>query len=195
VVQRTPADWQQTLAALSPDQDASSLLEAFFEAERLSLRGAADFAPALAAFLEEYGSKATVEEALSLWTHIEPVEEVLDLFPGITVPVGLASNQQSHRAQYMRHQLNYNDRFHNLFLSCDLGFCKPDKEYFLAIISHLRMEPETLLFIDDHQSNVDAARASGLQAERFHVDEGIEILKGILKRYGTIGSRAHIAES
>lgn len=171
------------------------MLEAIFEAERPSLRGAADFAPALAAVLEKHGSEATVGEALFLWTHIEPVEEVLNLIPRITVPVCLASNQQSHRAHYMRHQLNYNDRFHHLFLSCDLGFCKPDKEYFLAIVRHLRMEPETLLFIDDHQSNVDAARASGLQAERFHVDEGIEILKGILERYGTIGSQAYTTES
>ena len=57
-----------------------------------------------------------------------------------------------------------------------------------AIVDHLGMASESLLFIDDHQSNVDAARESGLQAERFHVDEGFEKLKGVLEHYGTLDS-------
>lgn len=188
MVQRTPADWQSKLAALSPNQDSNALLEAIFAAERPSLRGSGDFANALNTVLKEFESKATLEEALSLWTHIEPVEEIFRLLPAVSVPVCLASNQQSHRAQYMRYKLNYEERFHHLFLSCDLGFCKPDREYFQAIVDHLGMASESLLFIDDHQSNVDAARESGLQAERFHVDEGFDKLKGVLEHYGALDS-------
>jgi len=186
VVQRTPADWQNRLAALSPNQDANALLEAIFAAERPSLRGAGDFANALAAVLKEFGSQAILEETLSLWTHIEPVEEVFRLLAAVSVPVCLASNQQSHRAQYMRRELNYEERFHHLFLSCDLGFCKPDRGYFQAIVDQLGVVSESLLFIDDHHGNVNAAREAGLQAERFHVDEGIEKLKGVLEDYGTL---------
>ena len=188
MVQRTPADWLKRLAALCPERDAETFLQAVFAAEQPSKQGIGDFAQALSNVLEEFESKATLEEALSLWTHIEPVEEVFRLLPAVSVPVCLASNQQSHRAQYMRRELNYEERFHHLFLSCDLGFCKPDRGYFQATIDHLGMASESLLFIDDHQSNVDAARASGLQAERFHVDEGIDKLKGVLEHYGTLDS-------
>lgn len=45
---------------------------------------------------------------------------------------------------------------------------KPDREVFEHVIDAIdrRSAPSSVLFVDDNQQNVDAARAAGLRAER-----------------------------
>ncbi|EFN54934.1 hypothetical protein CHLNCDRAFT_52708 [Chlorella variabilis] len=61
------------------------------------------------------------------------------------------------------------------FISCDgplkaretLGLRKPSPESFAAVVSHLQLPPERLLFVDDRQANVDGALAAGIPAVKF----------------------------
>jgi len=58
-------------------------------------------------------------------------------------------------------------RFDRLFFSCRLGVKKPQLEFYRRIASELGSPPAALLFIDDQQANVDAARTAGWSAERY----------------------------
>lgn len=51
--------------------------------------------------------------------------------------------------------------FDHLFLSQEMHMAKPNADIFLAVLSQLEAEPSECLFIDDAQTNVDAAQALG----------------------------------
>lgn len=50
------------------------------------------------------------------------------------------------------------------FLSYKTGYMKPDKEAFENVVTELACEPDEILYFDDSPSNVEAARACGIQA-------------------------------
>ena len=56
---------------------------------------------------------------------------------------------------------SYMDR---LFLSFQMGVMKPEPRIFLMMLDEAQLMPEETLFIDDGQSNVDAACRIGIQA-------------------------------
>lgn len=53
------------------------------------------------------------------------------------------------------------------FVSCRTGQRKPDAAAFLGPLQALGTQPDKCLFIDDRQTNCDAARALGLHTLRF----------------------------
>lgn len=67
----------------------------------------------------------------------------------------------------MSENLAYGALFNAELYSCSLGHAKPDREYFQSVLRVIDMPAESVLFIDDHSINVDAARAVGLQAAVF----------------------------
>lgn len=50
--------------------------------------------------------------------------------------------------------------------SCDIGHVKPDHAAYRELIAQSRRRPEHILFVDDRDENVAAARYCGLRAER-----------------------------
>ena len=56
--------------------------------------------------------------------------------------------------------------FDACFFSHEIGLVKPDREAFDHAVAGLASPAESILFLDDNQINVDAARAAGLRAER-----------------------------
>ena len=83
----------------------------------------------------------------------------------------LATNQQQHRAAYIRTSLGYDEWFDHLCISCELGVAKPSPLYFERIADMLSLSPSEMVFIDDHPGNVDAARSAGLSAETYVLTE------------------------
>lgn len=185
VVQRTAPGWREQIAALCGDpQRADDFVADVFAAEKPCLLGHRDFAQALGEVLQRWHSPATLAEALDVWTLIEPDTDMLARVAQLSLPVCLATNQQSLRARFMTESLGYREHFAALFYSCELGVSKPDPNYFHSIANRLALPAQQLLFIDDHAGNVAAARSAGLHAEQFHVDEGTTRLDTLLARYG-----------
>lgn len=56
------------------------------------------------------------------------------------------------------------DAFEHVFLSHQLGLVKPDSALFDRVVEATGHPPETILFLDDIESNVAAARAAGIDA-------------------------------
>lgn len=57
--------------------------------------------------------------------------------------------------------------FSQIFVANDLGISKKDSEGYLLISKVLKNKPEEILFIDDQQSNLEAAQQIGFQTIQF----------------------------
>ena len=59
--------------------------------------------------------------------------------------------------------LTMEDYFDEFFLSYKMGMSKPSEEIFIKVAEDLDINPNEALFIDDSQSNIDAASKLGFQ--------------------------------
>ena len=64
------------------------------------------------------------------------------------------------------------------------GRIVPAIAYFRAILKELDVRPSNVLFIDDHQANVDSAREAGLHATEFKLEAGPDQLIRTLGEFG-----------
>lgn len=70
--------------------------------------------------------------------------------------------------------------FDRRYLSYELGLAKPDATIFQHVVDDLGFEPDSILFLDDNQINVDGARAVGMRAELAKgVDAARDALVGV----------------
>ncbi len=55
------------------------------------------------------------------------------------------------------------DLFQKLFLSYEMGVCKPDSKIFELVITSANIRPEETLFIDDSEANIEIGKSMGFQ--------------------------------
>ena len=169
--------------------DLDAFKRAVFHAERSALVGEVDFAEALEPVLATWGASGGARRlAVEWWCSIEVDRALLALIGQLRQTglfCALASNQQRYRATYMEEGLSYSQVFDRSFYSYRLGLLKPDVRYFNAIAAELSCASEEVLFIDDTEANVAAARLAGFQAAQFvhprselAVAAMIELLRG-----------------
>ena len=83
-----------------------------------------------------------------------------------TRPASLTLNsQETNRADFMANQMGFAEIFDELFFSCHVGYQKPHHGFYEFIQSALHMSGEQILFWDDMEKNVFAARELGWNAE------------------------------
>jgi len=54
--------------------------------------------------------------------------------------------------------------FEPVFLSCEIGFAKPDEAVYEFVLEKLERKPDEVLFVDDREDNVAAAERLGIYA-------------------------------
>jgi putative hydrolase of the HAD superfamily len=87
----------------------------------------------------------------------------------------------------MHREMGYADLLDETFYSYELGVAKPDPGYFTAILERIGTpsgDVGGVLFVDDNAANVETARAVGLRAVHWHVDQGIDVLRAELAAHG-----------
>ncbi len=57
--------------------------------------------------------------------------------------------------------------FEHVFASCHLGVRKPDVGFYEALLKRIGRRPDEVLFVDDREGNVEAARRCGVRSHRF----------------------------
>jgi len=188
VLQRPAASLRAVLGGICGDPDrVDEFLSDIFDAEAACLTGRTEFTPLLAGVLERWKCDAPVSAALRALTLIEPDDAILALVQRVRsrgFRVGLATNQQPHRARYMLRELGYAEAFDHDFCSCHLGHAKPSETYFGEILKRLDSPPRAVLFLDDHDANVAAARAVGMCAETFELGAGPTGMLRLLHAHG-----------
>jgi putative hydrolase of the HAD superfamily len=187
VLQNHPGGW---IAAAEPyfGERALEFLEKSYAAELSTLSGQGDHLAILAATLAEFGVTVPVGDVYrAVWLSMEPAAASLAVVRALRrcgYGVHLGTNQERYRAAHMREVLGYDALFDVSCYSCELGAAKPDVAFFTEAARRIGAEPAAILFIDDNAQNVAAARVAGLTAERWCIDDGHDVLGGLLARHG-----------
>lgn len=134
--------------------------------------GQVDPVPVIGAVLAEWDWTHSTDTFLRQWLRFGTVPDpdavalVAKLRAG-GVTCALGTNQPELRSRYMHEELGYQDLFDQCFYSSRLGAAKPDPAFFEAVLAALGEEPHRVLFLDDHEPNVEAARGCGLHAHLY----------------------------
>lgn len=190
VVQRPSVWWRQAFARLLGTTDPPTVdvfVRDFDTAERSCLSVPAGFEDSLVSLLERWNCPGRLDEALRILTTIELYDDVIDAVQSLRrtgVSCHLATNQQAHRARHMSEVMAYRELFDREFYSCFVGAAKPDSAYFTTVLRDLELSGRVVLFLDDREENVAAARQAGLQAAVYDGADGIPSLRRVLSGFG-----------
>lgn len=172
VIQRPSADFRGACGELlgSSGEPLEAFMRELFAVEKPALTGKRDFVEDLMEVLGRHGAAERLNDALAIWTAIEVDTALASAISALRAQgllCCLATNQQPYRGRYMSETLGYAQLFDREFYSHTLGVAKPDLAYFHAVAEQLALPPGEILFIDDHEANVSAAREAGLLAAVF----------------------------
>lgn len=148
--------------------------------------GLSDLKQEVEPFLAKWGYRGTVEDCLQAWFEADStmnatVFDEVERLRARGIPCHVASTQERYRAAYLEGPMGLADRFDRLFFSCHLGVRKPQLEFYRQVTDELGTSPDTLLFFDDQQANVEAARSAGWSAELYTFGDD---LSSLLARHG-----------
>jgi putative hydrolase of the HAD superfamily len=180
VLQHRPGGWEHAFVDFVGPARAADLLAEMFEAEKPAVRGEADILDILANVLQRSGAATDAEIVFdTVWQRIEMPEQSHELLRQLRASglgVHLGTNQTLRRAAYMRRELGYDDLFDVSCYSGELRVAKPEAAYFRIAIDRIGAPAEDVLFVDDTERNVEAARREGLAAVHWHMSEGLPVL-------------------
>ncbi|MGM7697308.1 HAD-IA family hydrolase [Microbacterium sp. A84] len=189
VIQFTPGGW---VAAIEPHVGArvDEFISGLGPIEAPSMIGAGEFLPALGERLVEFGSASTAATLhADAWCRIAVDEASLAVVQSVRrsgLGAHLGTNQGSDRAAYMRSVLKYDDHFDESFYSCEVGFAKPDPQFFVRVAQLLAADPDSILFIDDRADNMESARSVGLGGIHWRREDGHDVLIAALVAHGVL---------
>jgi putative hydrolase of the HAD superfamily len=134
------------------------------------LVGKADLNEVLPVYLNQWNWKGPVDQFIAAWLEHDNVVDarLINMIQRLRKNgflCCLATSQERNRAEYMKTKMGFQDAFDRLFFSCDIGCQKPAHSYYQAIQAMLDREKESILFLDDMENNVTAAREFGWNAE------------------------------
>lgn len=187
VLQEVPGGWAAVAERYFGDRTAE-FLERASAAELPTLAGQGDHLAALAVILAEFEVTVPVADVFrSIWLSMEPAAASFAVVRALRergYGVHLGTNQQRQRAVHMREVLGYDALFDVSCYSWELGAAKPDRAFFTEAARRIGAEPTAILFIDDSEPNVAAARTAGLAAEQWCLSDGHDALHALLARHG-----------
>jgi len=86
-------------------------------------------------------------------------------------PICVLSNTNIIHREYGWKKYTFLKYFDKLFLSYEIGHVKPEKEIYLFVQNSLKVHPYEILYIDDIEDYVDAAKEVGWNAIKFESNE------------------------
>jgi len=131
--------------------------------------GRADLKESIAPYLAKWNYNGTVDELLTYWFESEATkdEELLNMINVLRskgVKCYLATRQEKYRLSYLLNNLGLTAYFDGVFCTCDIGFDKWEKGYWDFVLNELAIAPIEILFFDDKEKNVDAAKSLGVNS-------------------------------
>lgn len=146
----------------------------FFSGEFLEcIIGKKDLKDILPRYLKNWRWRKTVDEFVEYWLSYASNlnEDLISYIQNIRkkgIECYIATNQEKHRAKHLIESLGFENKFDEVFASVHLGYRKPDLNFFRKIWKKIgKPDKKTILFWDDNENNVTAAREFGIHAERY----------------------------
>ena len=91
--------------------------------------------------------------------------------------LGILTNNHDRFEEYLQ-RVGVAELFDAVINTHRIGVAKPEKLAYQKAVSHLSVEPQNCLFIDDVEGNVDGGEAAGLKCHHFQNQTGlVEFLK------------------
>lgn len=136
------------------------------------LIGKADLRAELPPFLAKWDWPHSLDDFMQAWFEAERevdarLVDAIELARVQGIRCYVATNQERYRVEYMRGQMRFDALFDEIYSSARLGVKKPAAAFFQAVTADLGVPVEQIMFWDDSQANVDAARGQGWQAELY----------------------------
>jgi putative hydrolase of the HAD superfamily len=156
---------------------------------QLTLVGRADFLTVADRLLVEHVRGLTAERFLERWTreNIEMNEDLIEALPALDVKaVYLATNQEPLRGAHIERSYSSFVWLAGSFVSHRMGCRKPSKAYFERILTDLNCSGRDVIFVDDADSCVAAAKEVGIRAVRFENNE--QLLSDLATQLATIAT-------
>ncbi len=145
------------------------------------LVGKADLKEELEPLLKKWAWPGLVEELLDYWFKSEHyidekiVAEIARL-KKMGIKCYLGTDQEKYRTKYIREDMGLEKIFDKIYSSAEMGYKKPDKEFFEIITNDLKnkenIQPEEIMFWDDDEKNVMAGRELGWRSYLYENFEG-----------------------
>jgi len=100
--------------------------------------------------------------------------ELLSQASDNAVPVWCLSNDVGRWSRKLRSNLGIDRFLAGSIISGDVGVRKPDREIYDVLVEASGHKAEDLLFVDDREKNVLAAREAGIKSTLFKPEDGFE---------------------
>jgi len=176
------AERMKALAGVQPDELQTALTQGnlvrAFETGQISGR---DFH---AEVCRRLGSDIPWEEFLEAWYSIFDRPIIPDEMLGAlahSLPLWALSNTNKLHFDFMMRRFTFLRHFQGFVLSHEVGALKPDARIFLAALERIGAPAGDILFVDDQEANVQAARDLGIDAFQF---DGLEKFAAELQSRG-----------
>lgn len=85
----------------------------------------------------------------------------------------IVTEQEKYRTAYIR-DIMFTDDFDGVFSTAEIGFKKNDRRFFERVASDLGVEPSEIIYFDDSQSKLDAAKQIGIQTFLYKSPEQVK---------------------
>ncbi|MCC9177689.1 HAD family hydrolase [Arthrobacter sp. zg-Y750] len=166
-----PADW----AALKLEtgqhlQDPASPYWTHRESYDAGLLSPAAYWAAVLALPEADEERVRVLEDLDAaqWSHLNPdTAGILRALEGEGAKLAVLSNMPTEMSRRYLRDSAWARHFAKTYFSGPLGMTKPDRRIFELVLKDLHAEPGDVVFIDDNEANISAARALGIRTVHF----------------------------
>jgi len=137
------------------------------------LIGKKDLKEVIVPYLKKWGWGKGADTFFDNWFSLESKidKDLIKYIKGLRskgVLCFLATNNEKYRFQYMMDVMGLKNVFDKAYASAHLGSKKPEQEFFAKIFKELKnIKKNEILFVDDHPSNIKAAKNFGINAELY----------------------------
>ena len=106
-------------------------------------------------------------DEFSIWLQ-GPYDGALDLLDSLKKDYVLACLTNSNELHWdrIKESSGFGSCLHHLYSSHEIGVAKPDIAAFEYVISNLGVKPKSVVFFDDNQMNIDAAKGLGIESHK-----------------------------
>ena len=122
------------------------------------------------------------DEFLSRHGLNDGVTELLSLARRKSIPIWCLSNDVGRWSLKLRKSLGIEKFLTGAVISGDVGMRKPDEKIYHALMHSSGYQGENILFVDDRNANVIAAREAGLEAVRYDPLRGFTDVENWISR-------------
>jgi putative hydrolase of the HAD superfamily len=119
---------------------------------------------------------------MQMWSNVnQEMTEWLASIHSRGIKTAILSNMQTDMAAHVRKNFAWLRHFDHQIFSCEVRAIKPDPVIYRHSLALLKIAPSEVLFIDDRDENIQAARAAGIRGIVF---ESVEHLRKNLQALG-----------